>query len=110
MKEEFPSPAVGLILFQLRITDSFSLKDRRQVVRSLLEKARNRFNASAADLGPEGSYQEAFLAFSVVSGSSALADEILDSIERLVYTMEDNGEFFVVRKSREVERNAWFPN
>ncbi|MDO9509046.1 MAG: DUF503 domain-containing protein [Thermovirgaceae bacterium] len=108
MKDEFSGPFVGVMVIQLKIPNSLSLKDRRQVVRSLLEKARSRFNVSVADLGPDGSHQDAFLAFSAVSPSSSSAEERIASLERLIRTMEDSGDFFVVRETREVERNAGF--
>lgn len=98
------------MVVQIKIPNSFSLKDRRQVVRSLLEKTRNRFNVSVADLGPDGSHQNACLAFSAVSSSPSLAGERMDAVERLIRSMEDGGDFFVVRETREVERNAGFSN
>ena len=108
MKDESSGPFIGIMMVQIRIPDSFSLKDRRQIVRSLLEKAKRRFNVSVADIGPEGSHQDARLAFAVVSSSSISVEAGLDSVERLIRSMEDGGEFYVVRENREVERNAWF--
>ncbi|GAB6280960.1 MAG: hypothetical protein STSR0007_10930 [Thermovirga sp.] len=99
---------VGILTIQLKIPNSFSLKDRRQIVRSILGKSKKRFNVSVADLGPDGSHQDACLAFSVVSSSCASTEGEMDSIERLIRSMEDSGDFFVVRETREVERNAGF--
>ena len=109
MKDENSGPFVGVMVVEIRIHNSFSLKDRRQIVRSLLEKTRSRINVSVADLGPDGSHQDARLAFSVVSSSHASATERLDSVEKLIGSVENGGEFFVVRETREVERNAGFP-
>ena len=39
----------GMLFIHLKIPEAVSLKDRRQVTRSILEKARNRFNVSVAD-------------------------------------------------------------
>lgn len=108
MKNECSGPFVGLLVIHLKIPNAFSLKDRRQVTRSLLEKARSRFNVSVADLGPEGSHKDACLAFSAVSSSSSSTEERISSLERLIRTMEDSGDFFVIRETREVERNAGF--
>ena len=108
MIDDSSGPFVGVMVVQIKIPESFSLKNRRQIVRSLLEKAKSRFNVSVADIGPDGSHQDAWLAFSVVSSSNNLVEARLDSIERLIRSVEDDGEFYVVRETRKVERNAWF--
>lgn len=98
----------GMLFVHLKIPEAASLKDRRQVTRSILERARNRFNVSAADLGPDGSCQDGLLAFSVLSSSHHEAEERLDSIIRLVRSMEEKGDFFLVREKKEVEGHAVF--
>jgi len=108
LKDENPALFIGIMVLQVKTTNSFSLKDRRQIVRSLVEKSRKRFNVSVADLGPYSSYQDAYLAFSLVSSSSTYVEEKMDSIKRLISTLEDSGDFYVVRETREVERNAGF--
>lgn len=108
MKGEFSGPFIGVMVVQIKIPGSLSLKDRRQIVRSLVEKSRKRFNVSVADLGPDDSHQDAYLAFSLISSSSTFAEKGMDSITRLISSMEDDGDFYVVRETREVERNAGF--
>ena len=98
----------GVLVVQLKIPGAASLKDRRQVTRSLLERARSRFNVSSADLGPEGSFQDGFLAFSAVSSSPSEAGERLDLLLRMIRSMEEKGEFLLVREIKEVERYAGF--
>ena len=46
---------------EIRIPDSHSLKDRRQVVRSLLAVTRERFHVSAAEVGGQDTWQRATL-------------------------------------------------
>ena len=98
----------GMLFIHLKIPEAVSLKDRRQVTRSILEKARNRFNVSVADLGPDGFCQDGLLAFSALSSSHHEAEERLDSIIRLVRSMEEKGDFFLVREEKEVEGYAGF--
>ena len=43
----------------LHIHESHSLKDKRRVVRSLIERARSRFNASVAEVGELDNWQAA---------------------------------------------------
>jgi uncharacterized protein YlxP (DUF503 family) len=75
---------VGVGHVTLHIVESHSLKDKRRVVRSLVERARGRFNASVAEVGDLDSWQVATLAFSVVSNSGAHADEMLAEIVRFI--------------------------
>lgn len=42
---------VGLLHARLLLRESRSLKDKRQVVRSILDRLRNHFNVSAAEVG-----------------------------------------------------------
>ncbi|HQQ10743.1 MAG TPA: hypothetical protein PLH45_04855, partial [Synergistales bacterium] len=66
------------------------------------------FNVSSADLGPGGSFQDGFLAFSAVSSSLSEAGERLDLLLRMIRSMEEKGEFLLVREIKEVERYAGF--
>ena len=69
----------------LRIPSARSLKDRRAVVTPLLEGARHRYAVSAADTGDDRR-QRAELTFAVVSGGVARATEVMDSVERFVWS------------------------
>ena len=69
---------------ELRIPGSHSLKDRRQVVRSLLDGARQRFGVSAAEVGGQDTWQRATLGFAVVSSEARLAEDVVDAIDRFL--------------------------
>lgn len=70
----------------VRIPESQSLKDRRQVVRSLLDGARQRFAVSAAEVGGQDTWQRATLGFAVVASEARLAEEVVDKIDRFLWT------------------------
>ena len=55
---------------ELRIDHSHSLKDRRQVVRSLKEKLSHGFNISIAELDEAVTWQSATIGIAAVSASS----------------------------------------
>jgi uncharacterized protein YlxP (DUF503 family) len=69
----------------LRIVDAHSLKDKRRVVKSVVEGARHRFGISAAEVGAQDSWQRSRLGFAVVASSAKQADEVLDDVERFVW-------------------------
>lgn len=74
---------------EIRIPASHSLKDRRQVVRSLLDGARQRFHVSAAEVGGQDTWQRATLGFAVVSSEARLAEAAVDELDRFLWSRPD---------------------
>jgi len=70
----------------LRILDAQSLKDKRQVVKSVVETARRRFGISASEVGSQDTWQRAQLGFAVVASSARQAEEVLDDVDRFVWS------------------------
>lgn len=70
----------------IRIPGSRSLKDRRQVVRAMLDGARRRFEVSAAEVGGQDTWQRATLGFAVVASDARVARETVDAIDRFVWS------------------------
>lgn len=60
---------VARLLVELRIPLAQSLKDRRQVVRSLKDRLRRSFNVSVAELDETVLWQSASLGIVAISGS-----------------------------------------
>ncbi len=71
---------VGVLTADLLISDSQSLKDKRQVVKSLLDGIRNRFNISAAELGSLDSWQRAVVGFACISNEQSVANTVLNRV------------------------------
>ena len=71
---------VGILTIVLSIPGSGSLKDKRRVVRSILDRVRGKFNVSAAEIDRLDSHTTAFLAFACVSNDKALVNRMLDKI------------------------------
>jgi uncharacterized protein YlxP (DUF503 family) len=68
----------------LHISASQSLKDKRQIVRSLLQRLRNEFNVSAAEVDTQDKRQLATLGLAYVSGDATHAEEVLDNALRYI--------------------------
>jgi len=69
------------------IPGAVSLKDKRQVRRSLIEKVRNRFNVSIAEVDMHDVHQTLVIGVAVVSGELIHAQSSLDEVIRF---MENN--------------------
>jgi len=59
-----------------------SLKDKRQVCRSLLDKTRHKFNASIAEVDTQDIHQTLTIGIAIVSGNAAHAQKSLNEILR----------------------------
>ncbi len=77
---------VAALGMDLHLPASTSLKDKRSVVRHLLEAARRRYRVSAAEVGHLDLTQRSTIAFAVVSSDPRQAEEVLDTVERFVWS------------------------
>ena len=75
-------PAIGVITFELRIEESQSLKDKRQVVRGFKDRLRRKFNVAVAEIEGQHTWQRATIAAVTVSGNHAYAEAVLQNVER----------------------------
>jgi len=66
------------------ISHAHSLKDKRQVRRSIIDKTKHRFNASIAEVATQDIIQTLTLGIAVVSGESHRARESMDEIIRFI--------------------------
>lgn len=71
----------------LRIESSFSLKDKRKILKHLIETLRVRFHVSAAETGDHELHNLASIGISVVSNCALHTSEVLD--HTLAYVMQD---------------------
>ena len=71
---------VGVAHITLYLDDSFSLKDKRQVVRSITARVRNQFNAGIAEVADLNDMRVATLGIVCISNQAAHANEMLATI------------------------------
>ena len=72
---------VATLTLQLRIEHAHSLKDRRQVVRSLKDKLRHGFNVSVAELDEAVTWQSAVIGVAAISSSRSYLEGQLQQVE-----------------------------
>lgn len=72
--------ALGLCTIDLSVPESNSLKDKRQIVKSLVENLRNRFNVSAAEVEDLDKWRSATLAVAVVSNDARFSGQVLNKV------------------------------
>ncbi|RRA47750.1 DUF503 domain-containing protein [Acidipila sp. EB88] len=72
---------VAVLTLQLRINHARSLKDRRQVVRSLKDRLRQGFNISVAELDEAVTWQSAVIGVAAISGSRDYLRGLMEQVE-----------------------------
>lgn len=80
---------VGALEMTLHLPASSSLKDKRAIVRHILDTARHRFNVSASEVDHQDLWQLAGLGFTYVASSPSRVSEVLDHVERFVWAQPD---------------------
>jgi uncharacterized protein YlxP (DUF503 family) len=71
---------IGVLRVELSLPGSHSLKDKRRLVRSLLDRLHHDFNVSAAEVDHQDRHRQAALAVGCVSGQAAHANAVLSRV------------------------------
>lgn len=75
---------IGILEFKGRIPASFSLKDKRRVIKSVQTKIRNRFNLSVAEVADQDDRQFVLLAVVGVGSSRQIVENELRQALKLL--------------------------
>jgi uncharacterized protein YlxP (DUF503 family) len=78
---------IAQLTLELRIEHAHSLKDRRQVVRSLKDQLRQGFNVSVAELDETVTWQSATVGVVAISGSRDYLRGQMEELERAASRM-----------------------
>jgi len=71
---------VGVCTIELFIPDGQSLKSKRQVLASLKDRLRDKFNVSVAEVGEQDLWQKAVLGVACVANEKAYVNQVLDQV------------------------------
>lgn len=71
---------IGALRVRLRLPENQSLKGKRQVVKSITTRVRNKFNVSIAEVEGQGLWQLATLGIACVSNTTRHTNEVLSKV------------------------------
>ena len=71
---------IGFLQASLSIPEARSLKDKRMVLRSLKDRARNKMNISVAEIDKQDKWQAAEIAFVTIAAEKKVVDKRLSEI------------------------------
>ena len=79
---------IGLLTLEIYIPEAHSLKDKRQVLRSLKDRLRGKFNVAVAELEGQDSWQRSVVGIVSLSNNNSHLEQslrnVLDDSERLL--------------------------
>ncbi len=95
---------VGILRFALQIPASGSLKQKRQVVRKVIDRIRARYNVSVAEVADNDLWQKATLGVAAVGNDAGFVNEVLSKI---LHSIDEAGlEAWVVSHQVEIQSIA----
>lgn len=81
---------IAYLNLELRIEGAQSLKDRRQVLRSLKDRLRSGFNVSVAEIDPTDLWQSATLGVVAISSSRDYLEGLMKQVEAAATRIANN--------------------
>jgi uncharacterized protein YlxP (DUF503 family) len=81
---------IALLTLELSIEAAHSLKDKRQVVRSLKDRLRVHFNVAVAELDASHIWNRATIGVVSISGSRDYLDGLMRNVERQATRIANN--------------------
>lgn len=70
----------GILLIHFRIYDCNSLKAKRKIVKSMIQRIKNTYNASVAEVGANDLYHKAEIGIAIIGNDCRLINSKLDKI------------------------------
>ncbi|MDQ6839560.1 MAG: DUF503 domain-containing protein [Actinomycetota bacterium] len=80
---------VAALRVELHLRAVHSLKEKRAVIRPVLEGCRHRYSVAVAEVDHQERWQRATIGVAVVSGSAAHARQVLDAVERFIWSFPE---------------------
>jgi len=90
---------IGVCRVVLSMDDAFSLKEKRHIIKSIVERLRSRFNASVAEVDLNDKWKNSIIGVACVSNESKHADSMMAGIVNFI---ENDGRAVLVDYSTEL--------
>lgn len=75
---------IGSMLVELRLHGTSSLKEKRQILKSLIARVQNRFHVSVAEVAQNDRWEWGSIGVAVVSNDATHARQMLETISRFI--------------------------
>jgi uncharacterized protein YlxP (DUF503 family) len=92
---------VGVLRLTLHLPEPGSLKSKRHLIRSAIDRVRARFNVSVAEVAENDLWQRSVLGVTAVGNDRAFLNEALDKVADFVASMH-GGQILVTARDLEI--------
>ena len=75
---------VGLLTLDLHIPEANSLKSKRMVIKSLIERIKNKFNVSVAEVDANNLWQRSVIGIAYVANETRIINKVFEKIKNLI--------------------------
>jgi len=75
---------IGVMSVELHLGDANSLKEKRRVLKSLIERIKNRFNVSVAEVAQQDLWQRSTIGISIVSSDQAFVHKVFAAVIKFI--------------------------
>ena len=84
---------VGVCRLSLRFAENHSLKEKRQIARSIIDKVRNKFNVAIAEVDDNDMWQRLTLGISCLSNEASHAHQVISQVVDYIQKINGSVEF-----------------
>jgi hypothetical protein len=88
----------------LRFPSSHSLKEKRMLLKPVIDGLRSRFDASVAEVAHHDTWQRCELGIALVSGHVSMVEKLADQVERFIWEAVDTEVVQINRHWLEIDR------
>jgi len=90
---------IGSCTVELALFESNSLKEKRQIIKSLIGRIQSRFNVSIAEVDKQDTWRSAVIGFACVSASAKHAAQMVNNVIKFI---EGDTRVEIVRQDLEI--------
>ncbi|UCE71559.1 MAG: DUF503 domain-containing protein [Nitrospiraceae bacterium] len=75
---------VGLLTLDLHIPEANSLKSKRMVIKSLIDRIKKKFNVSVAEVDANNLWQRSVIGIALVANETQIINKVFEKIRNVV--------------------------
>ncbi|KUK10317.1 MAG: hypothetical protein XD50_1388 [Clostridia bacterium 41_269] len=90
---------LGIYTFEIHIPSANSLKNKRGILKGIIQRLRNKFNVSVCELGKQDLWQMAILGIACISNDKNVLYKTFNEIEKFI---ENFGEVQITKVNLEI--------
>lgn len=75
---------IGVLTVDLHLGEASSLKDKRKVIKSVIDRIKNRFNVSVAEVGEQDAWQRSVIGIAFISCEQTHVHQVLAAVVRFI--------------------------